>query len=98
MESDQLDLQEHLKLDPPSPLHESVYLGDGQRNIVIDRKHVQEMTEVDEEDVQQEAEGKWPIDASCNVVLAIISFRTDAKANLEGRHVKEDGSKHGSMI
>lgn len=30
------DLLKHIKLDPPTPFHDSVYLGDSQKNAVVD--------------------------------------------------------------
>ena len=38
------ELRKHIKLDPPTQLHESVYLGCGQRNSAPDKQAVDKMS------------------------------------------------------
>lgn len=84
------DLRQYIKLDLPTPFHDSVYLGNGQKDSIVDPKYVKEMTEVYEKYVKKDSDIQWPQDASGDAMLSSITIRKDAKGNLEQRECKKE--------
>lgn len=74
----------------PTPFHDSVHFGNGQKNSVVDPKHKKEMTEVCEKHCETDSDVGWPKIASGGAMLSTLTVRTDAKGILEQKPCMEE--------